>query len=360
MKHRFVFASVAAISFALTMSACSSDQPATTVAAPPKPVLLFEATPADASHASLIGEVRSAQRAELSFAVPGRVGAVLVDMGDTVRAGQVLARLDASVLQAQLSSAAAEVERARIAVAELNQRRERMAPLAASGVAVPAEWDALRAQLEAAEQALNSARSQRDAAAWQVEQGALRAPFDAVIAARLLEVGHTAGPGQTVLLLDGRGRQVVVQVPGSIAARTSAGQVVELEHGGKGVKAKVIQVAERANPGGTVRVLVQAPANVRPGETLSVRFPSEMSPSSHHAVELPLRAVLPDGETGSGRVLQYNRESGKVETKQIKLGAIRGERIVVTEGLKAGDRVVAAGVSFVAPGSTVQPVNLQP
>jgi RND family efflux transporter MFP subunit len=360
MNLRFVCNSFAVSLFALTISACSSDQPATPVATPPKPVLLVEATPADAGHASHIGEVRATQRAELSFAVPGRVGAVLVDMGDTVRAGQALARLDAAALQAQLASATAEVERARIAVVELKQRSERMAPLAASGVAVPAEWDALRAQIDAAEQAVKSARGQRDAAAWQLEQGTLRAPFDAVIASRLLEVGHAAGPGQPVLLLDGRGRQVVVQVPGSIAARTRKGQVVELEYGGKGVRASIIQVAERANPGGTVRVLVHAPANARPGDTLNVRFPSEINQTTHQAVELPLRAVLPDGETGSGRVLQYNVSSGKAETKQVKLGAIRGERIVVIAGLNAGDRVVAAGVSFVAPGSTVQPLNLQP
>lgn len=360
MNHRVVFASVAAISIALTMNACSSDEKTTAVATPAKPVLLAMATSAEAGHATFIGEVRAAQRAELSFAVPGRVGEVLVDIGDTVLAGQVLARLDSALFQAQLASAKAEVERARIAVAELKHRRERMAPLAASGAAVPAEWDALRAQLEAAEQAVKSASGQRDAAEWHLEQGTLRAPFDAVIAARILEVGQVAETGQPALLLDGHGRQVVVQVPSSIATSTHKGQLVELNHDGNSVRTGIIQIAERANPGGTVHVLVYAPANVRPGQILSVRFPIEISSTTNQAVELPLSAVLPDGETGKGMVLQYNISSGKAEAKQIKLGTIKGERIVVIEGLNPGDQVVAAGLSFITPGSPVQPLNLQP
>jgi monoamine oxidase len=107
-----------------------------------------------------------------------------------------------------------------------------MAPLAAGGVAVPAEWDALLAQLEAAEQQVKVARGHRDATVWNLEQMTLRAPFDAVVASRMLEVGQVAGPGDPVMHLDGRGRQVVVQVPDHLAARLRAKQPVQLELGG--------------------------------------------------------------------------------------------------------------------------------
>ena len=360
----FPLAAVTAV-VTLVLSACSGGEPAapaTTDA--PRPVLLVEARPASTGEIGLVGEVRAAQRAELAFAVPGRVSAVFVDVGDTVRAGQVLARLDAVALQAQLASASAEVDRAGIAVTELRQRRERMAPLAAAGIAVPAEWDALLAQLDAAEQFVKVARGQRDAAAWQLEQVTLRAPFDAVVAARTLEVGQAAGAGQPVLLLDGRGRQVMVPVPDHLAAHARPGQSVRLEFRGRSVDSRIVQVAERAGPGGTVRVLAHAPADARPGETLNVRFASTGSSATASArttaLELPLRAVRPDGQPGSGSVLRYDAASGTVHARQVRLGNVEGERIVVLEGLTAGDRVVAAGVSFVPPGSAVQAMDIQP
>jgi RND family efflux transporter MFP subunit len=325
--------------------------------------LLAEALPAKSSEVVLLGEVRAAQRAELGFAVQGRVSAVLVDVGDIVSAGQILARLDAIPLQAQLASANAEVVRADIVLTELRQRRERMAPLAAGGVAVPAEWDALLAQLAAAEQQVKVSRGQRDAAVWNLEQMTLRAPFEAVVASRALEVGQAAGPGQPVLQLDGRGRQVVVPVPDHLAARVRGGQPVQLEFGDRSVEGRILQVGERAGPGGTVRVLTQAPAEARPGETLNVRFAAALpragsAPTT--AVELPLRAVRPDGKPGSGSVLRYDPASGIVQARSVRLGPVLGERIVVLDGLALGDRVVAAGVSFLAPGSAVRPLDVQP
>jgi RND family efflux transporter MFP subunit len=179
---------------AALLTACSPE-PAP-VAPNVRPAYVVEVRTGGGEALEWAGEVRAARRAELGFAVAGRVAAVAVEVGDAVRAGQVLARLDEQPLRAQLAAAAAEQARAEAQQAEARQRWQRLSTARQAGAASAAEAGAAQAELATAEAALQAAQAQRALAAWQLEQATLRAPMAGVVGARQLEPGRAPAPGR--------------------------------------------------------------------------------------------------------------------------------------------------------------------
>lgn len=334
----------------LGLVACTKDSPsASTESARPAYVVEVRNSGGDAT--GYIGEVRAQRRAELAFPVAGRVATVAVEVGDTVRAGQVLARLDLQPLKAQVAAAQGEVARAEAHAAEARQRAERVRRAHAAGATSGGEASSVQAELAAAEAALRAAGAQRDAATWSLEHATLRAPVPGVVATRLLEAGQAAGPGAPVLSIDGDGRELSLLLPAALPLK--AGQSVMLRNAGSETPTRVLRVAGRLEAGGVRRVFLAVPESATVGSTWTVSLPGI---SNAQALRVPLRAVLPDDTAGSGRVLRLAKDGRTVEQVAVKLGALTGDAIEVTAGLTAGDRVVVAGAAGIRPGSLVKPV----
>ena len=114
---------------------------------PPRTVLVASALPAGATGPEFIGEVRAARRAELAFALPGLVERVLVEAGDRVRRGQLLATLEVSPGQAQLNAAQAEIQRLQAVLDEARRKHVRLQAARERQAASEAEWTAAQAEL---------------------------------------------------------------------------------------------------------------------------------------------------------------------------------------------------------------------
>lgn len=356
MKFRF-FASipdrfVVALTLlpALGLAGCS-DPSAPTMAETVRPAYVAEVRAGGHDGLRFIGEVRAARRAELAFPVSGSVAEVRVEVGDSVRAGQVLATLDMQPLRSQLVTAQSDVARTDAQLAELRKRHERVRKVQEAGAASAAELGDVQAELAATAAALRGAQAQRDLAAWSLAHASLRAPVSGVIGARLIEPGQATGPGAPVLTIDGDGRELSIAVPDSLAL--TQGQTVILRSGATTVSSEVLRIGGRLDAGGVRRVFLRAPANAAVGSTWEVSV-TEAGRASNP--QIPLRAVLHDTGTDGAWVLRIAKDGRTVERVPVALGKPHGQWIEVTRGLARGDRVVVAGAVAIRPGSIVKPV----
>lgn len=351
--HRPATSVVAMLGVTWLLAACSPHEPPP--AAPPaRPVLVAQVQPAPLGGLAFAGEVRARERAELAFAVPGVVREVLVDVGATVRRGQLLARLDAAPQQAQLASSEAEGRRLQALLAEAQRREQRLQAARDSGAASEAEWTAVQAEVQAARAAVAAGQAQRTAAAWHQAQTELRATFDGRVVLRQLEIGQTVGAGAPVIGLQGRGRELWLVVPGSLPLAT--GQPLSMTGPSGNAEARVLQVSPRLETGGSRRVLLNVPDAWPAGEVVSVRlWPRD---PAAQALMVPLRAVQTDtAHPTRGQVLRLPAGSQVPERVNVTLGALQGDQVEVLDGLKAGERVVLAGGQALMDGQPVTPVS---
>ena len=336
----------------LALTACNN-APSQSAPLAPRPALVVTAGDIAQPGPAYIAEVRAVSRAELAFAVSGRVARLHADVGNAVRAGQLLAELDTTPLRAQLQAASSDETAARVRWQEVRQRHSRI-HAAQLGQAISAgEMDAVKAELAAAAAALDAASAQRSQAEWALAQASLRAPVDGVIGSRQLAVGQSAGPGANVFTIEGSGRELSLWLPANI--QLAAGQRLTLQHERQLYSGKVLRVAPTLGAGGQHQVFISAPAEAQPGDTWQVM----VGRNPGHGISIPLRAVLP-GHTGQpSHVLRLADDGNTVEKVAVMTGNVQDDRIQIVSGLKAGDAVVVAGAAAITPGTRVKPVLLR-
>lgn len=335
----------------LGLTACNqaASQPSQ---AAPRPALVVHAGGIAQHGPAYIAEVRAVSRAELAFAVSGRVVSLHADVGDSVRPGQVLAELDSTLLRAQLHAARSDEAAARVRWQEVTQRHARI-QAAQQGQAISAgEMEAVKAELDAATAALGAASAQRSQADWALAEASLRAPVDGVVGSRQLAVGQSAGPGTSVFTIEGRGRELALWLPARI--KLTVGQHVTLQHDGRQYEGSVLRVAATLGAGGQRQVFISAPAQAQAGDTWQVMLGHDAS----EGISIPLRALQPGPNVQQGHVLRLSADGHTVEKVAVVAGDVQDDRIRILSGLKAGDSVVVAGAAAIAPGTRVTPVVL--
>ena len=340
----------------LGLAACTGGEPAPGDTTSLRPAYVVAVREGQAQGGEFIGEVRAIQRAELAFAVSGRVVRVGVEPGDRVRRGQVLAVLDEQPLSAQLAAANSEAESAAAQFDESRQRLDRLQKAIQANAASAAEIGAARLELSTAESALRKAKASQAAARWSLEQAQLRAPIDGSVGMRTLEVGQAAVPGTPVLTVDGAGRELVVSLPEQTPLKKD--QAVTLRARGEQVESRVLRLASRLDAGGVRKVYLAMPEHASVGSTWSVSGLGAVAEDRRLTPQIPVRALMPEAHAGRARVLRLAGDGQTVEAVTVAFGAIQGEWVDIPEGLRSGDRVVVAGAAAIASGTRVKPVNL--
>ncbi|TXH74505.1 MAG: efflux RND transporter periplasmic adaptor subunit [Lysobacteraceae bacterium] len=333
---------------------------------PPKPVLVARADRAvDASSIyAFAGEIRAREETALSFRVPGKLARRLVDTGDRVRAGDVLAELDprdlglqADSLQAQLSAAEAQLVRARADHA-------RTAGLARDQLVSRAALDQQKAALQAAIGQVNAIRAQRDAARNQAAYSQLRAPGEGAIAARAAEAGQVVAAGQTIFFFVGDGEpEVAFALPESTVRAFKVGQMVMVEPWmaeGMRLPARIREIAPAADPVTrtyAARALIEPPHTqaVSLGQSARVYIKSEASAA---LLKLPLAAIQRAPNDGDSAVVWVaDPKTGRVRRVPVRIGDFGPDSVPVLAGLAAEDWVVVAGGHLLHDGQQVVAVD---
>ncbi len=341
---------------------------------------------------SIAGEFLPYQEVELHAKVAGYVRKINVDIGDHVRAGQVLAVLEVPELNAQVMGAEAgvrhskeEIARAKNELARTQADHEALhaaamrlhqASEARPGLIAQQELDnadskdrASEAQVEAAKAALAATQQQFEVSrATQSQVSAMQdysrivAPFDGVVTWRYADTGaliqagtSNASSAPLVKLAETRVLRLRVPVPESLAARIRAGMPAQIQVQATGEKlegkvSRYTDALDRATR--TMQVEIDIPnkaGRLAPGMYANVSLQIDTRPD---ALTVPVQALLQNGDHAS--VLVINPEN-RVEIRQVKTGVQDPNRVEVVAGLREGERVVVGNLKAYEAGEVVQP-----
>jgi membrane fusion protein, multidrug efflux system len=306
------------------------------------------------------GEVRARHESKLGFRAGGRVAQRLVEVGQYVKAGQVLMRLDPEQEVLRNTSAAASVDSARSRVEQDRVDLARTEQLFARKFASQAELDNARLALAQSEAQLTSAQAQKDIASNQRGYTELRADRAGVVTAINAETGQVVNAGQPVVVVAADGeREVVVSIAESRVSelRDAKRMTVQLwAHPGKTYLARLRELSpdtDEVTRTYAARISILEPGpEVRLGMTASVHTPDV---EGARALRLPLTAI--HQSDGQPRVWVVDARTSRVAPTPVRLGAAERDTVLVSEGLAEGDVVVTAGANLLQKGQKVKAVG---
>jgi len=337
------------------------------------------------------GYVTARRRATVSSKVTGKVIEVLIEEGQAVRKGQIVARLDDSQLRASLAVAKAQVEAARRSTAEDEARlREaqltqgRLQALIKENVVGRAEVDTANAQVESLTARIAMAKQQVEVAETQVRaietdlnDMTVRAPFDGVAISKDAQAGEmispvSAGGGFTRTgigtIVDMSSLEIEVDVSESYINRVRPSQPVEAvldAYPDWRIPAHVITTVPSADrQKATVRVRIgfdkpegsaQLDTRILPDMGVKVSFFAEKAAEPAAAVP-KARLLVPKAavRSANGQSIVFVVRDERVERRAVKVGATEGDRTEILSGLSVGDRVVVEGPDTLADGARVK------
>ncbi|MBN8239208.1 efflux RND transporter periplasmic adaptor subunit [Marinobacter hydrocarbonoclasticus] len=300
------------------------------------------------------GIVRAAQRATLTFQVSGTLKERPVELGQTVKPGDVLARLYNPALEPARDSAAARLDELRTQFEQAQREWERSSRLHQRGVVseqtleqIAARRDSLRASMATAEASLAEATR-------LLEESVLKAPFAGQVEALLVERDEFVGAGQPVMRLSSPlGREVEVRVPAHLLGHVRIGQELPVwlvqDRNREPATGTVVEIAQGSSIRGELHpVLVSLPPNsLSSGEPVEVGI----APVRESAITVPLLAVVRDS-TGTSVFRVQDQVAQRVP---VEVDRVIGERVMVHPGaLSPGDQVVYAGMTRLVDGDTVE------
>jgi RND family efflux transporter MFP subunit len=333
-------------------------------AAPIRPVLTQVVVPSDTvMFGPFAGTIEPRYQAQLGFQIPGRMVARDVTIGDLVTRGQRLAALDTIVTRFDLTRAEADLADAKAQAENAEAAEARTRRLMSGNSVAQATLDQAVAKRETArarvDQALSSLQKARD----QMGYTELKAEFDGVVTQRLAEVGQVLTAGQGVVTVARPDvREAVVDIPEVYVGALPADGVFTValqsapELTARGRVREIAPLAESGTRSKRIRISLDQPGPAfRLGATINVSLTRNVSPT----VLLPASALLEDG--GRRSVWVVSADGKSVSRRDVTVAAARDNaedgRIAVVDGLKAGERVVVAGVHVLKDGQAVRLAN---
>lgn len=341
----------------VVLAACSRPEP---LPDPVRAVRTMTIQPASASATwEYAGEIRSRTESRLGFRVGGKIVSRRADLGDLVKAGQVLAQLDAQDLKLGQDAARAAMSAAQVNHDQAQADYRRFKELRDQGFISSAELERRETALKAAKAQLEQALAQSSVQGNQAGYAVLVADAGGVITGVDAEPGMVVAAGAPVVRLAHDGpRDVLFAVPEDkvetirqLAALTGRFKVRLWGDNGAPLPAAIREIAGSADPV-TRTFLVKADigkASVRLGQTATVLV--ELPPASGVA-KLPLSALKE--EQGKTVVWVVDRHSMTVQQQGVTLAGADGNEAVVSAGLAPGQVVVTAGVHVLNPGQKVK------
>lgn len=341
---------------AAVLSACGKDEAPTaeaTAEASALPVSLALAQQQTMARTVLVsGPVSAYEEMQLGVELSGqRVTALPVDVGQWVKKGQVLLRLDHRSLDSELAQADASLRQAQASQELARMNYERSATLAARQLISASSLDELRAARLNAEAQTATARAARDAAQLRRDFADLRAPADGLVSKRLVQPGQVVSAGTELLRLIRDGRlEWRAELPEDQLAGVAVGNTVELPYNGAVITGRLRAVSpgvDAQTRTGTLYADLPDPGPLRPGIYVEGRIVT----GDGQVLTIPTPAVVQ--RDGHSYVFSVN-DRQQATRHRVRTGQSVQGRTAILEGLKAGDRVVVEGAGFLGEGDRVR------
>jgi membrane fusion protein (multidrug efflux system) len=340
---------------------------------PPEVAIVSVAPQSIAMTTELPGRLEAARIAQVRARVPGIVTKRVFREGSDVKAGDILFRIDAAPFQATYNSVQAALAKAEANHAQANLKVQRYKPLVETNAISKQEYDdALTAQLQTAAD-VAAAKAARESARLNLGYATVTAPISGRVGRALVTEGALVGQGEaTPLALVQQLDPIYVNVTQSSTEVMQLQRALangQLKSAGKG-QAKVTLLMEDGtaypHPGkllfsdltvdqssGAITLRAEVPnpdRSLLPGMYVRARIEQGIK---DQAIAVPQQAVQRDP---SGSSVMLVGADGKVAVQPVKAEAAQGSTWIISEGLKAGDRVIVEGFQKVRPGAVVKPV----
>ncbi len=297
-----------------------------------------------------VGIVADESARTLSFAVAGVVADVRVDEGDTVRRGQVLARLELDTVDAQTTQASAALERAERDLA-------RVESLAGSGAIASQVVDDART-------AARVSRADVRSASFARRHAVIVAPDDGVVLRRTVEPGETVASGQPALAVsltrEGRIVRVSVTDRDVVRLREGDGATITLDAlPERAIRARISRIPAAADPSTGLHAVELESAELG---TLGARVVAglvaraTLEPVDVTEVALVPPTALVEADERDAFVWALSADGRRATRKRVRIGFIDGELIAIREGLEGVSRVVTEGAAYVRTASRLEVV----
>jgi RND family efflux transporter MFP subunit len=320
----------------------------------PPIVRLVRAAPATGSERGFTGIIGVRVQSNLGFRVPGKIVERLVDVGQEVKAGQPLMRIDDTDLRLAVTAKRNAVTAARAIVIQTEPDERRYARLLKDGWATRQRYEQAKAALDTAKAQLAAADAEARVVENEADYAVLVADADGTVIEALGEPGQVVSVGQTVVSLAQAGpREAVVALPETI--RPAIGSAAEASvFGGDGRRyaAHLRQLSNSADAQTRTyeaRYVLEGEAAAAPlGATVTLRLASQ---ARQPEVQVPLGAVLDDGErTG---VWLLDSATSTVQFQPVQIVSVTSETAVVS-GLNSSDPIVSLGAHLLQEGARVR------
>ena len=306
------------------------------------------------------GIVASVESSGLSFQIRGQVLSVEVDIGDSVKKGQVLAVLDPEPYQLSVNAAEAELVTAEGNVAKTEAEYERQTRLFEQGAGSESRMEVTEFEYKSALSTVDLQTATLNQANRDLRNTTLPSPYDGVIAWRSVEPNEEVPAGQKILEINAAGKmEVQLAIPETSVDRMEVDDSVEITFptlpgeiaagrisyiGGAAVKANAFPVKVE---------LIGSNEQVKPGMTAEASLMlRDEDPTAGYLI--PNQALLPAPEPNRGFVFVFDPDTSTVIKTAVRTSGAGQDRVIVDDGLEAGDVIAVAGVSFLADGMEVK------
>ena len=304
------------------------------------------------------GEVRGRFESQLAFQVGGKVTKRFIELGSTVRAGEVLMQIDSKDLQQTVNSSSAQVYSAESQLKLAKNNLSRYQQLYAQGAISRAQLDQYQNEYEVASASVQQTSAQLSQGVNQLNYSLLYADQPGIISSISVEAGQVVSAGQTILTIvqDGE-REIEISVPENrIEELRKATQfkVAFWALPSTTVEGKVREIAPMADA--TTRTykvrisLINPPQEIKLGMTAAVTINNAMQTAS---LTIPLSAVYQTGSSPEVWVIKDN----VVNLRSVQTGNFSGNQIQILAGLNPGETIVTAGVQKLRPGQKVRTIG---
>jgi RND family efflux transporter MFP subunit len=304
-----------------------------------------------------------AARRDMPVGVPGSGGQVvrvLVEPGQWVGAGQVLAVIDSSVQAQQASQLAAQIEVARADLQLAQNNLDRAQSLVSRGFISRADLDQKRATRDAAAARVRVAQAQFGATRAQIGQLAVRAPMAGLVLTRSVEAGQVVGPGSGALFrIAAAGEmELMAMLAQDDLARVTVGTIAQVTPVGsaqsyQGVVWQQSPIVDPQTRQGAARISIPYNRDLRPGGFAQ----AQIHAGTTDAPMLPESAIQSDDH---GNFVYIVDAQNTVVRRPITVGEVTDHGVSITQGLNGSEHVVLMAGAFLNPGQKVRPEMARP
>lgn len=350
---------------AIALAGCSEEK-AEVSELPPRAIkyMTIDAL-ADKATRQLAGIVKAGTSTNAAFEIGGSITLMSKKVGETVKKGEVIAKLDPKSIELEVRQSEFSLKQALSTLADTKAKLAQQQQLHKKRFTTKTALDTARANYENAEGQVGIARSQLSLKKRDLKKTELMAPFDGTISKKMVEVFEEIKAGEAVYTVQTEGEnEVEVSVPETLIGFVKVGNAVEVSFPPLGngnrtsgsVNGLITEVSPEAGGANAFPVTVRlqsSPEGLRPGMSAEITLSFKREETAQ-AYSVPVGALKPDVNAQQGTVFVFDPETKTVRQKPVRVVGIKGNNPEIVGDIKPGDIIATAGVGQMYDGMKVR------